>query len=221
MRYHDGHSEVFVRCVVVLTAFLALAQASLAGVATINSQASFQSAGTIVYNTNWDIFTGGYLSPGDNYTVGGVTYTTGNNLLVGPASGYGNLRTMFFYASYTPLTGTIEPGFEMLGFSGGVLSEDGSNSLVDIFVSTNFGAYQFNGVVWPYATGPLQFIGFVTTSPSEYFTGFAVSTQNGYNWAAGITDVQLGNTIPEPSSTLMAGCALLILGAFLRRRRNI
>lgn len=88
---------------------LAFTQALWAGVVTIGSQSDFQSTGSIVYNTNWDIFTGGYLSPGDNYTVGGVTYTTGNNLLVGPASGYGNLRTMFFYASNTPLTARLSP----------------------------------------------------------------------------------------------------------------
>lgn len=190
-----------------------------AGLVTFTNEASFQAAGTIAYNTNWDSFTGDFLHPGNPYTIGGVTYTSESNVIIGPASGYGNPRSMMFDDYWTPLTADVLPTY-MLGFNAGVLSLDGSNSLVDITVYTNFDTYQFNGLTLPYAPNPLQFFGFTTDSMAESITGFALSSESGWGWAAGITDVQVGNTaaIPEPASALLTGCAVLLLGALARRR---
>jgi hypothetical protein len=191
-----------------------------AGLVTYNSEANFQAAGSIAYNTNWDSFTGDFEYPGDPYTIGGVTYTSGDNVIVGPESFYGNLRSMMFYNFWTPLTADVLPTYNMLGFDAGVITGGGSNSLVDITVYTNFDTYQFNGLTVPYATNPLQFFGFITDSMAESITGFALSSENGELWAPGITDVQVGNTaaIPEPASALLTGCAVLLLGVLARRR---
>jgi hypothetical protein len=121
---------------------------------------------------------------------------------------------------WTPLIATIAPGYNMLGFSGGLLSYYRTGSLVDVTVHTNQGTYAYLDQAWPYATGALQFAGFATTSPGEIFTGFQLDSAQGYGWGPVITDVQLGNlggNIPEPASVFLTGSALLALGAVRRR----
>jgi hypothetical protein len=127
---------------------------------------------------------------------------------------------MIFHDYWTPLTADVLPTYDMLGFDAGVLSGNGSNSLADITVYTNLATYQYDALTLPYATGARQFLGFVADSPGEDITGFALAAENGFGWAPGITDVQVGNAsvVPEPASMLLAGCALLALGACARRR---
>lgn len=209
--------RLYLRLVLLLT----VAVGANAGLLTFSDESSFQTMGQIVYNTNWDTFTGDFSFPGDPYTIGGVTYTSGENVIIGPESLYELPRPMLFYGSFTPLTADVDPTYTMLGFDLGVLSPDAAPALVDITVVTNFDTYQYTGLTIPYATGPLQFEGFVTDLPGEFITNFAISTESGEGWAAGVTDVQVGaSPIPEPAAMLLVGFGVLGLGALGRRRRR-
>jgi hypothetical protein len=156
----------------ILTAILVTATfvvPASADLTTYTSQPTFQSHGTIVFNTNWDgQCGGGYCSEPNPYTIGGVTYTTGNNLLVGAGGGYGNSRAVFVFNGWTPLPGTIstDPEFDMFGFSIGML---GGDSLLDASLTTNLGTYMFTGLTVPNVNSGLHFLGYVA-GPGEYFT---------------------------------------------------
>lgn len=206
-----------------LCALLGFAASSQAAVIAYSNQATFLSQGTIVHNTNFDTYptTGPFTFPGDPFTIGGVTYTTGNNLIVAPGSGYGNSRNVFVNNFWSPLPGSISTApqqFDMFSFSIGLL---GSNSLVNITLTTNLGVYNFNGLSFPNVnTNPgLAFQGFIA-SPGEYFTGFSIASQSGSGFAPAITDVRLGQAaaIPEPISLVVFG-GLIVGGGLVARKR--
>ncbi len=192
-----------------------------AGVLTFTSEPLFQSQGVIWHNTNWDSFVGGFYYPGDPYTIGGVTYTSTNNLIATPGTGYGNARSVILNNYWSPLPGAISTSpdaFDMFGFNIGLL---GSTSLVDIQLNSNLGSYSFLGLSFPNVNTGLAFQGFITDNPAEYFTGFTLTSQGGGGYAPAITDVQLGQTgavIPEPSTLAFVACGVLGL-AFYRRMR--
>lgn len=200
---------------------LGAAVCAQAGVLTFTSEPVFQSQGVIWHNTNWDILVGGGFSyPGDPYTIGGVTYTSTNNLIAIPPS-YGTVRSVFLNNYWSPLPGTISTSpdaFDMFGFNIGLL---GSTSLVDIQIGTNLGSYSFLGLSFPNVNTALAFQGFITDNPAEYFTGFTLTSQGGSGSAPAITDVQLGQTgavIPEPSTLAFVACGVLGLALYRRRR---
>jgi hypothetical protein len=205
------------KAIVVLLCLLAGSVLSSAGVITFSSQAMFEAQGTIVYNT---IFTCGsdFCYQSNPWTIGGVTYTTGDNLVVGPSAWYGTLVPVLVYNGWTPLTGDVEtvPTHDMFGFQLGAL---GSTNPIDVTVYTNLGTYTYAGQVVPNVNTGMQFYGFVA-GPGEYFTGFSLTAIYGSMTAPAITGVEVGNTgVPEPASFLMFGCGLAGLLALTKKLR--
>jgi PEP-CTERM motif len=206
---------------VVAMLLFGVAVCARAGIVTYTSEPLFQSQGAILQNTNWDSFTGAVFNPGNPYTIGGVTYTSGRQTIVGPAFGYGNAQPVLVSEFWSPLPGTISTSpdtFDMFGFNIGLL---GSTSLVDIQLGTNLGSYSFLGLSFPNVAAGLAFQGFITDNPAEYFTSFILTSQGGSGSAPAITDVQLGQagetqTIPEPSTLSLLACG--VLGLALRCR---
>lgn len=203
---------------ILLLTFAVCASASLL---TFDNQAGFTAAGSIVSNTNWNSFTGNFYRPGDSYLVGGLTFTSVHNLIVGPTSFYGNSQSMILSDWWTPLTANVNSTHNMLGFNAGVISGGASNSLVDISVFTNLNTYRIDENALPSVTNPLLFFGFVTGSTAESITGFSINSEFGWGVAPGITNVQVGSTpaaVPEPAPALLIGCGVLMLGVLTRRR---
>jgi len=200
--------------------FLLLTSATLlhAGLVTYSDQPIFDAQGIIAYNTSFTC-RAGFCLPGDPWTIGGVTYTSGSNLIIGPDVGYGNSVPLLTYDYWSPVPATIEtsPGFNMLGFRLGTL---GASSLMNITVDTNLTSYSFVNETVPNSDAGLQFFGFVATG-GEYLTGFTIASVNGRGSGPGITNVELGNagnTAPEPSSVLLLASSGLGLVGLLRRR---
>lgn len=207
----------------VLTLTCALATTSSAGVILTTDRTSFEANAAVLQTHDFDDFGPDFTFVSNPFTRGGVTYTSGNNLIVGTGTVFAPVQNMMFYNFWTPMTGTIEttPTWDMFGFDTGVASFDGSNSPVDVTVTTNLGSYSFNGLSLPIVSTGLAFLGFVTDTPGEYFTDFVLATQNGNGWAAGMTNVALGQAVPEPSSLALGALGALGLGLAARRRRNV
>lgn len=123
---------------------------------------------------------------------------------------------------WSPLTGTIESGstqYSMFGFDIGVLSRQ---DRITIDLTTNLGNYSFPLLNLADGTQSLEFRGFATHSPGEYFTSFSITTEFGSGSLPGITDVAVGqlSAVPEPSSLFGIGTCIAGIGASRRRRRE-
>jgi hypothetical protein len=191
-------------------ATLAIALATLAvgaakaSVTEFTSNAAFDSAGTIVQTTNFD----GYSTStpvANPFSVGDLTFTSGDNVIVTPDSGYAVTRNLLAYNLWSPMSGTIDAaGYDLFGFDLGMI---GQTSDVTLTLTTNLGSYSLGPIATINASQGLQFLGF-ETSAGEYFTGFTLSSAQGTGSAPGTTDFELGVAgIPEPSAW-----ALMILG---------
>src|SRR3954451_3941426 len=159
-----------------------------AGVVTYSSRATFNSQGTIVFNSNFDDFYGTpFTNPGDPFTRGDVTYTSGANLGVGAGSPYsiGNARGVMSYNFWSPITGDISTAstlYDLFGLDVAVTSGP-----INITVNTNLNSYIFSGLTVADGSPTFTFEGFQATG-GEYFTGFMISTQ-GPGFLPGMIDV--------------------------------
>jgi hypothetical protein len=201
----------------VLLAFAAagaLATPAHAAVTFHNDMGSFLGAGTITQSFDFDSFsTGTFSFPGDPYTVGDITFTSTNNLIVG-AGTYGNPRNALANNFWTPLPGTISGAHNLFGFN---LGFAGSGP-VDVLVNTNLGSYTFANVVAPF--GGFAFQGF-QAGPGEYFTGFSIAALYGTGNLPLTTDYRLGTSgltgaVPEPSAWAMMILGFGIVGGAMR-----
>jgi hypothetical protein len=191
-----------------------------AGVVTYSSRATFNSQGTIVFNSNFDDFIGTeFTQPGDPFTRGDVTYTSGDNLIVGTGDNYsiGTFRGVMSYNFWSPITGTISTAsnqYDLFGFDVAVTSGP-----IDITVNTNLNSYVFSGLSVPDGSTTFAFEGFQATG-GEFFTGFSVATQ-GQGFLPGMTDVAVGTAgsaaTPEPGTFSILGLAV---GALVLRKKS-
>ena len=186
-----------------------------------SNRATFEAQGAIAENYGFEDWgsTGQFSFPGDPYTAHGVTYTTNNNLIAKPDSGYGPASNVFLNNYWSPLPGSISGAYDMFGFDLGIL---GTNSLIDFSVTTNIGTYNFNNVTVPNVNQRpgMTFFGFIA-DPGETFTGFNFVSQLGSGHAPALDNVTLGNrsnTVPEPASLALLGIGLAGLGVARRRK---
>ena len=210
-------------------AFVAVLIASAGHVqAAVNSfidRSTFNAQGSIFFNSNFDDFTSDFSYPGDPFNRGDVTYTSGVNLITGTGTVWSPIRNLLTYDFWSPVTGTIESvatQYDMFGFDIGVLARQ---DRITISISTNIATYTFALLDISNGTQALEFRGFTTTSPGEYFTSFSLTTENGSGSLPGITDVtlgQLGAPVPEPSCLAIfgIGAGLKGLDSIRRRRRE-
>jgi hypothetical protein len=204
-------------------AMLGLPSLSFAGLTTFSDAGSFASQGTIAQNYGFEDVTpdlsGFYFAP-DPWTTHGVTYTSGDNLVVAPISSYKPLSNVLCYNQWTPMTADIDPTaqYTLGGFD---LSYLGSVSLQSFEVYTNLGTYYFLNNSVPIASQGSKFFGAATDS-GEYFTGLKVYSDYGSGSAPALDNFRLGykgNVVPEPASLSLLGMGLS--GLFLKRRKKI
>jgi len=202
-----------------------------AAVTLTNDRTAFESqAATIAHNYGFEDVTlnsiGFYYAP-EPWETHGVTYTTGGNVVIGTGI-HQPISNVFMDNSWSPLTADIQtvPSFDMLGFDVGYLNLFGQSGLIDITVDTNVASYQHLDLSVPHASSSLVFYGFVSDSPSEYFTGFSLSRDyvvGNQHYGPAVDNVTLGNVIPEPSTFIIWSllATLGITAGWWRRRRVV
>lgn len=197
---------------------LSAATLSSAGVIQFSNQSAFESQGTILQTSNFDDLTTG-TSLAVPYFRGGVTYTNVDYTIDGPGA-YGgvldSVQQSLFNARLSDITGSIDVSpatYSMFGFQTGYVTVD-PIPVENVTLTTNLGVYPISGFVVPRAGTSLSFVGFATTTPGEYFTGFDISTTPSTPTAPNapvMTDIELGNVTPVPEP---AALALFAIGLF-------
>lgn len=203
----------------VLTVSAVFVEQANAAFVFYSDPVSFAAQGPITLTSNFDDFNSGMATPeGTSFTRGSVTYTSNQNIVFGTASVFPSVRNIMASNTWTPVTGTIGDTFQMFGLDAGVYSSDDTNSLVNAQLTTNLGTYSVNGLNLSLSKEGLTFLGFVTTTAGEFFTGFQLITQKGNGWGVGLTNVQLGgpvfspDPVPEPAGMMLAVLGMLSVG---------
>jgi hypothetical protein len=214
------------RRVVLAVATIGLAAATTgqatAGLLVDTNSSTFNAAGTIVYNSNFNDFGSGFSFPGDPFTRGGVTYTSDQNLVTGTSTIYDPIVNLMTNNYWSPVSGTVDSSaqYNMFGFNLGVLDRQDQ---IQIEVDTNQNSYILPYQQYANGTQSLSFLGFLTTAPGEYITAFILTTQYGSGSLPGVTNVEVGyqGAVPEPASIVSGSIAILVgLGySFARRKR--
>jgi hypothetical protein len=199
-----------------------LITAAMASAMTVyTDRAGFESSGLIASQYGFQEFAPDALTYLPNpHTQAGVTYVTGDNLVVGANyDPYRPISNVFCSNLLGPIGGLVatSPARNMLGMDLGYLAGPSS---VDLAVSTNLGEYHYNALAVPPAGEALMFRGFVAGA-DEYFTAFTVSARDDGS-AAVIDNVTLGDAytsvIPEPLTLASLAGAIAGLGGYLRKR---
>lgn len=209
--------------VAMLVAAGMAAQTATAGITQYGDRSAFITQGTIIENYGFEDFGTDFSSPGNPWTTHGVTYQTGDNLIVGTNTDYGPISNVFAYNYWTPILATISDSpnqFDMFGVDLGYI---GFNSQITFEVQTNLATYTFSGITAPAASQSLDFNGFIADT-GEHFTGFRLASVGGSGSAPVIDNVTLGQTgqitVPEPTSIALLGLGMAGL-AFTRRRKTV
>ena len=189
------------------------ATAAQAQVTFIADQASFSAAGTIAQNTNFDTQTSGWAYPGNSFTVGALTFASGENL-IGGVDSYGLLRPLLTDNFLGGTTVSVDGAYNLFGFNAGnFFSSTGSSAIT---VNTNLGSYEFSPTV-TYGGTALTFLGFKAGA------GETISSVRFYSTAAlGGTDFQIGNVagVPEPATWALMILGFGAVGGAMRRRQS-
>lgn len=197
-----------------------------ADVLLTNNRTVFQAQGTIVYDYGFEDVTLNYNGLCYEYagwTTHGVTYTatTDHYNVEGTSSWLHPISNMLVYDAWSPVTATISPSFNMLGFDLACMNYIGVGP-VSIVIDTNVGSYSFPSETVPDANAGQEFFGFTTTSNGEYFKSISLSCPT---WGQGpaLDNVTLGNgVVPEPGSiALLFAGGLSVLACSWRKRRKL
>lgn len=210
----------FAMAVATLCLVTGTAGQATAGLLVETNSSTFNAAGTIAFDSNFNDFGTGFGFPGDPFTRGGVTYTSAQNLVTGTASGYDPIVNLMTNNYWSPVTGTVDASaqYNMFGFNLGVLDRQDQ---IQIEIDTNLTSYILPYQTYANGTQSLSFLGFLTTTAGEYITAFTLTAQNGPGSLPGITNVEVGTrgAVPEPSSIVSGSIAILVgLGYSFRRR---
>lgn len=170
------------------------AVADCEGLAIIKDRAMFNSLGAIVYNYGFDDFGTWFSYPGPSWTKDGITYTSGQNIVVGTATGYQPLSNVMTHNYWTPVTGDVQTSpssFDMFGFD---LAYLGRKDPIDLTIYTNLATYHCYDLDLPIVSVAQDFYGFVSKSIDEHFMGYVLSS-NGGGSAPVIDNVTLGHFV--------------------------
>jgi len=207
-----------VRALLAAATFLSVA--AEAALTSYSSRASFEAQGTIAENYGFEdwVTTNGFAFPGTPYTAHGVTYTSQENLIVGPAAQYAPASNVIISNVWTPISGTLSGLHDMLGFDLGILNID---SLIDFSITTNLSSYSFADVLVPNVNAGMRFFGFIAGG-GEAIAQMSFSSHLGQGAAPALDNVTLGNTapIPEPQTYALLLAGLGLLGFAARRRKT-
>ncbi len=203
------------------SAVFAITAATASAMTVYIDRAAFESAGLTASPYGFQEFSTDALTFLPNpHTQAGVTYVTGDNLVIGANyDPYRPISNVFCSNLVGPIGGLVatSPARNMLGMDLGYLAEP---SAVDLAVSTNLGEYHYDSLAVPPAGEALMFRGFVTGA-GEYFTEFTVSARDDGS-AAVIDNVTLGDAytsaIPEPLTLTSLAGTIAGLGGYLRKR---
>ena len=200
------------RIALALLAASSIATTAQAAIIVIGSQAAFTALGSTVQNTNWDSYTG-FSFPGNNFTVGDLTFVEGGMNLIGGNPDYGMARSLFTDNQVQGTTINIAGSYNKFGFKLGNFFGNGGTTVA---ITTNINSYTFNPATLSYANnGTLKFFGYYAVA-GEYFTSVKYSGSE----ATGATDIQVGN-VPEPASWALMIVGFGMVGATLRRRAAV
>lgn len=216
-------------CKIAMPAFFAAATLMSAGteaaLTTYSDRGSFEAQGTIAEKygfEDWDTSGatfGDVAFPPNPYTAHGVTYTSAQYVIVGPASRFENSSNVIINDSWSPISGELSDPYDMLGFDLGILGED---SLIDFSITTSQSTYSFLNVLVPNVNAGMTFFGFIAGG-GETISQMTFSSQVGLGAAPALDNVTLGNTapIPEPETYVMLMAGLGLLGLMGRRKKRL
>ena len=188
------------------------------GVVPYSDRVTFDAQGTIAYNYGFEDVTfpdsGGYAYPGQPWTTHGVTYNGTENLLILTTCPDYNPVSNVLADTWGTIVAAPEVSYHMLAMDFAALDSVGNSSML---LKTNFNptGYSFDLEDLQLVSIAQKFYGFVTDTPSEYFTGFQVNYTDPVQVA--IDNVTLG-TVPEPGSLTLLATALLGMGTMFSRR---
>jgi len=209
------YKKLFLALITVL-----FSSSSFATLVMFNDRTTFNAQGTVAHTETFSNFSNtGFSQPSDPYSVGGVTYSSADNLILGGSgTGYTTNGTQMITNNYwNPLVGTLDSGYNMFGFDGGWSNQNDIGTVITI--GTNLSSYIFN-VDFSIASST-DFYGFVTGTSNEHVLSFNLSSN--YEYALNsIDNVSVGtissSSVPEPSVLTLMG--LGILGFVAARRKT-
>jgi hypothetical protein len=134
------HATKWIGMATLLGLLASVAGEARAGLIVDINRSTFNAAGTINYNSNFNDFGSGFSLPGDPFTRGGVTYTNTRNLIAGTATRYNPVVNLMTNDFWSPLTGSLDASarYNMFGFDFGVLARQDQIS-VEVDTSTAAG----------------------------------------------------------------------------------
>src|SRR5688572_20417001 len=156
-------------------------------------RSEFTAAGTIAHLGDFEAgFTGSPTYPlASPWASNGVTYTSGVNVILGPAITFGVRSNAISTTFGAPLIGEFAAAdaFTMLGID---LTEIIQKVPVTLAVSTNLATYSFPDLDIPLAETGSRFLGLTLSQPGEYLTGFRL-TYSGPGTALLLDNVAVGH----------------------------